>query len=304
MSTLRDLIEYTRADVIGARIRDHADLRCVSEPRFRSRTYTDTDASDSDYERWRSATEELLASIGELQTCARVVTAHLDVPRGRSVLARQWWHIRYANRNRSLRANYDTDAEQLCAEFDRALAAYEERAGDLPAFLAEDSRRKQQRAHEEWRRREEAEQRKRAQDRQRRSDALAAAVTGPQWAYRISESPSGRIFSIYLTSLDGAAGCPSGLTVAEVQAALVAERAEHPYTAVMWAPETRRALEDEHASRAAGWEVLTGEPIDPHPRDPSARRSGRYHGPSSNYGSDSHSGCGGGGFSGGFGGYR
>ncbi|MFD3747432.1 hypothetical protein [Nocardia sp. NPDC058633] len=299
VSELQTLIEYRRADVIDARIKDNADLQCVAEPRFGSRSPSDATATDSDYHRWRSATEELLASIRVLQDRARQVGLHLHPPLGGSALSRRWWHVRYARRNRLLRANYDPQAAALRAQFDRALTAYLARAGDLPAFLSEYRVQQQQRAQQEWQRRKEETEREEARARSRRAEALNAA-TGPQWAFKISDYAGSRSFWILLSSLDEGRADRTGLTVAEVHAALVAERAQYPYTGIIWGTETGRALEEQHRSKAAGWEALTGELIDPHPLDPSRpQRSTRYGGPSSTYGSD-----GGGGFSGGFGGYR
>ncbi|MFE9789792.1 hypothetical protein ACFYO7_30905 [Nocardia salmonicida] len=292
------MIENPRLDVIGTRIRGIAELQCVAEPRFGSHSPSVATATDSDYHRWRSATEELLASIRVLQAQARQVGLHLDPPLGGSALSRRWWHVRYARRNQLLRANYDLQAAELNAQFDRVLRVYQARAGDLPTFLSQCRKQQQQRAQQEWQRRKEETEREQTQARLRRATAMEAA-TGPQWAYEINDYAGSRSFWIYLSSLDDNSRGRSGLTVAEVHAALVAERTQYPYTGVMWGTETGKALEDTHESEASGWEALTGELIDPHPRDPSRpRRSTRYSGPSSTYGSD-----GGGGFSG-FGGYR
>ncbi|MGM7645545.1 hypothetical protein ACSVDM_11660 [Nocardia sp. JW2] len=301
VSTLANLVENRRLDVIGRLIRDHDYLACVSDPGFRSDAYPDAAVSESDYDRWRSATDDLLGAIRELQARAREVGAHLELPLSGTLL----WSLRYARRNRRLRANYDTHAAELRAEFHRVIAEYQQRTGDLTEFLEEEHRRKRQRIEEEQRRREEERERERERIRSRRAAALDAA-TGAQWAYEITDYSNARTFWIYLSTLDAILGAEGELTVTEVQEALRAEREHHPYTRVAWGNETGRALTDRYSSEAEGWQALTGELIDPHPHDPTRpRRSGKYYGPSSNYGGDGgggYSGCSGGGYSGGFGG--
>lgn len=305
VSTLGEMIHARRDDVLGSRIRANAQLQCVAEPDFGFRPPLLAKATDSDHHRWLSATEELVATIQALQGRAEQISAHLRPPLRRSALSRQWWHIRYARRNRTLRDNYEAEADELCAQFDRALAVYKERAGDLPGFLVEYNTQQRQRAEQEWKRQKEEADREEARARTRRATALEAAA-GPQWAYYLNDYRGSRSFWIYLSSLDDPRGDNSGLTVTEVHAALVAERAQHPHTWVMWGTETKRALEEKYQSESAGWEALTGESIDPHPVDPNGRgRSSGYRGPSTTYGGEtgggysgdtggSYSGCGGG----------
>jgi hypothetical protein len=267
---LRSLIGGWTVNVIGARISENARLQCARKSRCWY--YSDyVRATEEDHDRWHAATEDLLATIRALQDTERQVSLHLHPP----FQGRLWWHLRYVRRNWLLHKNYDREVAKLRAKFDAALAAYQDQAGDLPAYVEQYKRQEQERLKREKRR-----------ARLRRAEAMETAAE-PQWSYGINDDSDERSFWIYLTSLDPFHG-DGGLTPTEVQAALAAERAEYPYTSVMWGAETGRALKEKYKTETevSGWKALTGELIVSHPRDPSRPQPyAKYHaGPSSTYG--------------------
>ncbi|MEV5836056.1 hypothetical protein [Nocardia sp. NPDC052112] len=289
--SLGSLVGPWTVDVIGARISENRELRCAVELDSKRAAYSsDPEASAADCNRWCAATRYLLTTIAALQEQERLASLHLNPP-WRGELR---WRLRHAQRNRLLRRQYDQAKAELLAAFDAALAEYQARAGDLPEYQERYYKQEQERA---WREQEQA--------RLRREQAVASD-TDPEWTYQIKELSGDRSFWIYQTSLDRpySTGEEVGLTPAEVQAELVVERAEYPYTPVMWAQETGRALREKYRTEVAGWQELTGIEIDSFPRDPNAPRSkgrtGVYGIRGSDYGSG-HSGCGGG-YSGCFGG--
>ncbi|MFB9907001.1 hypothetical protein [Allokutzneria oryzae] len=257
-------------NVIGTEIRKITALQCATGDPSRPHGRT-VRATEADRDRWCSATDEFLKQIRALQERERVASQHLWPP----FQGRLWWRLRYALRNWSLRRSYNDTAAQLRSDFDTALATYQEHAGDLPDYVVEFTERESVRRAEEDRR-----------DKARRAAVLTTA-TGPVWAYELVVSPARRSFAIWLPSLDGGQATHTGMTANQVQAALEAERSEHPYTTVYWDMQTRRALEEGHGSDVLGWRSFTGVLIDSHPYDPSKRTMpSKYHsGPSSDYGS-------------------
>ncbi|WP_433759850.1 hypothetical protein [Nocardia sp. CA-135398] len=284
VTSLGILVGAWTVNVIGARISENSDLPCAVEPGSKRSAYSrDIEATDADCNRWFAATERLLTTIDALQEKERRASLHLQPPwRGRLQ-----WHLRHARRNRLLRRQYSQAEAELLAEFDAALAEYRNRAGDLSEYQERYRKQEQERL-----------KREQEQARLRREQAVASA-TDPRWTYQIKELSGDRSFWIYQTSLDRtySEGEPVELTPAEVQAELVAERAVHPYTSVMWALETGRALREKYQTEVAGWQALTGAEIEPFPRDPNKPRStgrkGIYGIHGSDYGSG-HSGFGGG----------
>lgn len=283
VTSLGSLVGAWTVNVIGSRISENSGLQCAVEPDSKRSYSPQLMATEADRNRWCAATERLLATIGALQEKERLASLHLQAP----WQGRLRWRLRHAQRNRLLRGRYDHAKAELLAEFDAALAQYRDRAGDLPEYQERYRKQEQERLKREH-----------AQARVRREEAVASG-TDPRWTYQIKELSGDRSFWIYQTSLDHpySAGAEVGLTPAEVQAGLVAERAEHPYTSVLWALETGRALREIYQTEVAGWQALTGITIEPHPRDPSKPSSkgrGQSYGVgSSDYGSG-HYGCGGG----------
>ncbi|MEV6136846.1 hypothetical protein AB0L63_12475 [Nocardia sp. NPDC051990] len=286
VTSLGSLVGAWTVNVIGARVSENRDLRCAVAPGSRRGSYSsDLVAAEADCNRWCAATERLVATIGALQEKERLVSLHLHPP----WQGRLRWRLRYAQRNRLLRRQYDHVKAELLAEFDAALAEYQVRAGDLPEYQERYRRQEQQRL-------------KREQEQARlRREAAVASDTDPRWTYQIRELSGDRCFCIYQTGLEHPYPAVEevGLTPVEIQAELVAERAEHPYTSVMWALETGQALREKYQTEVAGWQALTGIEIEPFPRDPNKPRSNRRNGVYGIHGSDygsGHFGCFGSGF--------
>ncbi|SDM44913.1 hypothetical protein [Allokutzneria albata] len=281
VTNLGSLLGGWEVNVVGSLLSEHNQLTCVRPSVFAVYPEKVVKASDADHDRWHAATDRFLQTISALQEREKAISLHLRPPfRGRLV-----WSIRYAWRNLVLRKGYDEAAERLRSDFNAALAVYLKDAGDLPEYVKKYTAREQKR-----RRREEE------QARLRRAEAIEDA-SGPVWSYQLHKGSGMRSFAIHLASVES--GVEARHTPAEVQAALTAERAEHPYTKVNWGPQTSLALKEKYGTEVSGWARLTGETIIAHPIDPNDR-SGRWHskhhyGPSSNYGSDG----GAGGFAGG-----
>jgi hypothetical protein len=236
-------------------------------------------ASADDKRRWHAATEAVLAAMRDAE--------HQEEQAGRyrrrpwRFHARVLWQIRYQRRNRRLRENHDATMERLRAMVLTAYRDFAEQAGDLTDRVeAEKERREEDERHRE-------------EDGRRLRTLAMGQVTAPLWAYGIRETAyrGRRAFEIELLLLSHDLGdsrlTETGLTPEQVQNALTAERAEHPYTIVHWEYHTETALEEWHDSGDVkeAWRELTGQLIDPFPDDPDdpppARQ--RFYGPSSNY---------------------
>ncbi|WP_345429877.1 hypothetical protein [Actinoallomurus vinaceus] len=282
---LRELLPAYHMNVISPEVGAVRDLFCAVGADRHHRAEQRVDAPIADAERWRAATEAILAAMKAVDEQRRQAERHRHAPRG-TRLRRIAWRIRHARRNRRLRAEHPATMARLRDEVLAAYRTYRDRAADLTDHVGADNERgKRERLEEDER------------ERRERATVMTGAATGtPVWAYRISEYTWGRVFEIDLqtpttrrlrTDLTR-----TGLTPAQINTALAEERAEHPHTSAHWSLEARLALTEWHGGDDPfdAWQRLSGEPIEPLP--PGAgdgRRSGpRYHGPSSDYGSGGH----------------
>jgi len=197
--TLGLLIGSWTVNEIGSKISENRDLLCAKPAGERRSLSQVVLVGRQDHDRWCGATEELVAKIHALQEKETAASLHRNPPFHDRLL----WRVRHAARNWVLRSNYDAAVAELRAEFNAALSAYLERAGDLPSYLEERKRRELER------RRRQVEE-----DKRERAEAMARAK-GPVWAYWLSERNS---FWIYLADLDHhGEGARTGLTAEQVQ---------------------------------------------------------------------------------------
>jgi hypothetical protein len=234
------------SQVINGELRRYRNLECVDTVGY-SRSIYVAGVDPVDVDRWRRAAILLHERIRALNEKERAVSLHLHQPFDYLLL----WKIRYAWRNRVLRKNYLTAVAELRAAVHAAMSVYQEDAGDLPAYLAE--------------------------YRRRRMESLAAMKAEPVWAYEIdARGKTGRRFVIYRPDRfrrQPPEAARARLTAQQVQDALATERATHPYTTVEWADSADRLLATMYGTATLGWQALTGQLIDPHPRKQRTRRT-------------------------------
>lgn len=246
------------------------------------------DASTADAERWYAATEAFQRAIAHVTEQRDAAQCHLHWVRG---AVRPFWKARHAVRNRRLRATYDVTMERLRREVLAAYRDFREQAGDLTPYVHAERERRELERREREERSEQERRRREPEERRERAAAMAGAPGEPVWGYTLFERRNdGRIFRIYLQTLEEVRDPRGGvartdLTPEQVQAVLTEERERDRYTIVMWAHETRLALEEWHSGgRAAGaWHELTGVLVDPWPRITEQAARQRHHGPHSTY---------------------
>ncbi|WP_165950403.1 hypothetical protein [Actinomadura sp. GC306] len=263
---------------------------------------------DTEADRFIEATRTLVERVREISRQDDIDRARLNPNRLRT-WRRVLWMVRNAGGPDRMREAYREEYEAVRArqygEVALAYQAYDEQTADLAEYVRAELARKKQKAQRDKERRAARERRKR--------EERAAALGGPEdaiWTCRLREDSEGQwAIDVWLPALDPdptprKRRLLKDVTAGEVQAEITRQRAEHPYTSVVWSPNTRRAMRERNGSRAGKeiitWEELTGERIKPRPPRPRKNRSsGPTHGPSSTYGSDYGAGGSGGDFGGG-----
>ncbi len=260
---LGSLIPVHGVEVTGAEVEAIRGLFCAADRDTADRYYRRWDnsvqASAAKADRWRAAAEAVLRAMDTVCEEKRGASAHLYPPYV-SAAGRILWKARHGRRNARLRADYDATVRRLGDDVLAAYRRYREQAADLTELVAAE--------------RELREQEKRARERRERTEragAMTGAARAAVWAYALTDGDRRR-FEIHLrTFARHAPGLVrTGLTAAQVRAALTDERARHPHTVVRWSYPTRLALEEWHRSGDArlAWQALTGEPIDLYPPTP------------------------------------
>lgn len=234
----------------------------------RRRHYVDADKAD--VERWIAAAESIRREMTRVRAEEQAASKHLRPPYGTA--ERLVWRLRYANRNRRLRASYDATMDRLRREVLAAYQDYLDSAGDMTEYVvaAELRREEQRRAWE-------------AQQRDARAAAIRDAREGRLWGYRLRQNPDGRrYFEIVLQPLliGDVELERSELTTHEIEDALAQVRTEEPLTIVTWGVGVHMALREWHGGDSVGdaWEALTGNRLVEYPPGSLPKQSSAFRG--------------------------
>lgn len=272
---LYEVIPANELHVDGAEVRAIRDLYCVVDKDLGHYTSKWVLAPEADVRRWLTATRTIVQAMRSAREHRRQVHRPFVMRRRHRIL----WQLRHLTSKRRMRADYEATVERLRGDVLAAYRDYREQAGDLTEYIAEDLARRE---------REEREREQR--EREQRQEVMAGGPHRPIWAYSISDHHSLRVLAIHLPAAEpfrrADTYARTDLTPQQIQSALAAERAHHPYTGLSWSYRTRLVLEEWHDSgRAAdAWHEIIGEPVELFPQPPGGSpKSPRYYGPSSNY---------------------
>ncbi|MEV0136044.1 hypothetical protein AB0H83_47355 [Dactylosporangium sp. NPDC050688] len=250
-------------------------------------------APAQDADRWRAATQTVVAAIRSVQERDWEARGRLSPP------YQIWEGLRWRLRRGRLQREYDAQRVALEDEVRAAYRAYRDAAADLTDHVAA------------WRERQAREQQEReARRRAERVAAVQEGVDGAVWAYLLRDYAGHGQVLIWLPAVDHAdedegGDARHGLTAREVQQVIEQERARDQYVWIGWKETTGEAMAEWHTDRAGerapgdarvrAWTALTGAVVEPIVWRPGeleklrASWNNRGYGPSSNYWSPSGS---------------
>ena len=278
------------------RIRDLASVD-LDEDRSRYSSENRVAAPQADVDRWRAATEAIVAAHESVESRANEAYHRQWPPRAFG--PRLAWRLRYLFDRGRVRREYEDAIAALEVEILDAYRAYRDAAGDLTEHIETQRRRKE-------RERRATEQRERVD----RAAAMREAVDGAVWACQVNEVAKWRLLMIWLPAIgrsdvDARDDARLGLTASQVQEAIDRERELDEYIWIKWGYQTGKAMTEWHAARdgkSAGaddryirdqelaWQALTGVLVTSVKLRPEELRDSRGpggYGPSSNYWSPS-----------------